>query len=565
MKHLFYNKNTTICICGLAAYFLLVSHSSLLANDNDNYSIFSIKCQTFSEENRKKILELEKNQNSLQQSSREKMQAFAISPKQQFRVHYDTTGLNAVDKTDKDKNGIPDYIDSVCAIFDYVYVVQVEEMGMLRPRTDYYSDDDFEFGDLLYDVYVKELGDGSLIYSSPTYGYTSPIGFYTSGNGYFSKNFSTISIDNNYSPTDMTPDGRKRSYATTGIEGLKVTAAHEYHHAVQFAYGNDINGSSIYEMSAVCLEILTYPELNDYLQYVNLIMDTVNRFSFGNKNAINGYSYGIFFFMMTQKYGVESIKKYWELVEQGNSCYKAFDSFFVERNSSLAEEWLDFINWIYYSGERAVAGKYFPMANKFRTMSPTNVFPNPTTFGFDITPYELRFVRFGNVSRNNFILSDTLDIVFTNLNTPEVIAQNQSSSILCTAATSNYYLSDGEEVFNNYWYKISSNSEFMGSQIYIRAGGPVTSTASVYPQPFDKSKDKYICFPISDDIIIGEDWINLNIFDANLKTIFSSLVATTSDNEKRVVKYNASELEQGIYIFTTGRANVDIIGKFVVK
>jgi len=179
MKYLFINKKSVL-VYFLLVSFLLISHSFLLANDNyndSNYDYSNIhitKCRTFSEENRRRFLEYKNNQNSLQQDIyREKMQAFVISAKKQFRVHYDTTGINAVDKTDKDGNGIPDYIDSVCAIFDYVYTVEVEEIGMLRPRTDYAyaNNDDFEYPNLLYDVYVKEIGNDTINYENTSYGY----------------------------------------------------------------------------------------------------------------------------------------------------------------------------------------------------------------------------------------------------------------------------------------------------------------------------------------------------------------------------------------------------------
>jgi hypothetical protein len=88
---------------------------------------FSVKCGTFRPLKEKQVEQLQMPISK---------QCSAISPQGRFRIHYDTTGLDAVDRTDKDGNGIPDYIDSVCAVFDYVYQRQVIEMGYNRPPTD---------------------------------------------------------------------------------------------------------------------------------------------------------------------------------------------------------------------------------------------------------------------------------------------------------------------------------------------------------------------------------------------------------------------------------------------
>jgi hypothetical protein len=60
------------------------------------------------------------------------------------------------------------------------------------------------------------------------------------------KKYTYIRIDNNYSEQDTYVDSTnkvKQLYATTGINGLKVSAAHEFHHAIQFAYNNP-NGNN---------------------------------------------------------------------------------------------------------------------------------------------------------------------------------------------------------------------------------------------------------------------------------------------------------------------------------
>ena len=47
------------------------------------------------------------------------MDTSAVSLQKHFRVHYDTTGFHAVDMTDEDGNGIPDYVDSTLVYLEY--------------------------------------------------------------------------------------------------------------------------------------------------------------------------------------------------------------------------------------------------------------------------------------------------------------------------------------------------------------------------------------------------------------------------------------------------------------
>jgi len=533
------------------ALLFTVSITAKAESQFDDFDV-SVKCHTFS--NSPEVLQ--RKQKSVDNFlSGEKMQTFAISPKNQFRIHYDTVGIDAVDLTDKDKNGIPDYIDSVCAAFDYVYEFHIEKLGMHKPKS--------SANDSLYDVFVRELA----IYE--TYGWTMPSGS-ASGNSKFPKYYSYIEIDNNYSPDDMRVDenGKKvKLYYTTGINGMKVSAAHEYHHAVQYFYG-DHYCRSIYEMSASFMEMLIYPDIEDYLQYVNALMSNLKRFNFGGIEDTNGYSYCIFFYMIVQKYGEESIKRYWEIIEKGVSGYAAFEQFFNENGSSLAEEWEEFLEWIYYSGANTIEGKYFyPIAKKFRRLAPINNYVKPDFDVNYLTPYELTFTRFINTSNNNFIASDTVDIIWTNVDTEGVIARSQNkpySIIECTATTSNTEISNSEKIADNYWLRIFSQSPNMRYFLNLRKGGAITATASVYPQPYFQTQNDYLCFPISDDIRIGEKVI-LKIYDMNLRTLLTEKIEATVDNEKRVIKYHPASLNKGIYTFTVGKEDNNIIGKFVIK
>ena len=524
---------------------------SQIINDVD----FSIKCGTkFHTNNTEK--QIDKLQSSYQCTTTSKY----------FMIHYDTVGVYAVNKTDKDKNEIPDYIDSVCAIFDYVYEVQVIEMGMERPRTDYPGGDE---NNPYYDIYIVDFAADN----DPTYGYTAVVQTYDEAVE-FNKAFSCIVIDNDYSPDDTyIKDGQVRKlYNTSGIDGLKVTAAHEFHHAIQFATGI-VKGynNSIYEMTATFTEMLVYPNLYDYVNYVNALMSNLNDFVFGDGQSHNGYPFGIFFYMLKEKLGKNIVKDYYDLTIQVGSCYKGLDSILVLNNSSLHNEWMTFIEWLYHSGKNAIEGKYFPMASRFRTPNPINTLTN---YGVDqhfITPYQIVYTRFINLSQDPFVLSDTVELFYTNVNTEDVIEMENNyypHSIVCNAEASWNEIVDGEKLFDDFWLKVSSPSQYMDYYLVKRAGGKVTKISHCYPMPFNKTTNDYLYFPISDNVVIGKK-VKLTIYDGTCAPIFSEMLETSADNQHRVLKFKPDILVGGIYTFTIScddaNGDTDIVGKIVIK
>ena len=137
------------------------------------------------------------------------MDTSILSPERHFRVHYDTTGANAPSLTDLDHNTIPDYIDSTLAFLEYAWDLEVNALGYHPPK----SDNGAGGGDEI-DVYIQELGNGN-------YGITYPD---QESNGTSS---GYIILDNNYSGNQ---------YYSKGLDGLKVTSAHEFFHVIQFGY-----------------------------------------------------------------------------------------------------------------------------------------------------------------------------------------------------------------------------------------------------------------------------------------------------------------------------------------
>ncbi len=165
-----------------------------------------------------------------------------------FRVHFDTTGFNAPAMLDGAGNRLPgtarEYVDSIFSILSFVGPLESSTLGYGALRTDGGNG-----GGPEYDIYVMELGN--------MYGYTTPDA--AMPEGMTSPTF--ISIDNDFVFV--------RPNANRGMPALRVTLAHELHHALQIGnYGFWTNDVFLYEITSTWMEDVAYTDVNDYYNYL---------------------------------------------------------------------------------------------------------------------------------------------------------------------------------------------------------------------------------------------------------------------------------------------------------
>ncbi len=145
--------------------------------------------------------------------SRPTRQKSIVSPSGIFRIHFDTTEIHTPDSIIENhtpnyfpgaKNNIQLSIDSLAIAFDSSYNFEINILGYESP-----PDDEGDGGDDLFDIYVTNLGTGY-------YGYTE---------------FDKRNTDDRYKSFIVIDN--KMDVPTPGINGGRVTAAHEFHHAIQ--------------------------------------------------------------------------------------------------------------------------------------------------------------------------------------------------------------------------------------------------------------------------------------------------------------------------------------------
>lgn len=232
---------------------------------------------------------------------------------------------------DDDSSGDPDFVEKLSRYFEIVWAKEIGEMGLKNPK---------KSADKLIDVYIANtagnIKPGKLQLDSSFFAYT---------NTYTSNKMPYIVVNN------VMPDTENDDLEGNQTGSQKVTAAHEFSHAVQFAY--DRNESIWWqEASAVWMEDEVFDDVNDYV-YTYLVTDTSSISQFSPWTAIpevrltkvNGFhEYGtvVFAKYLSENYtGSAMFKDIWTLSKKKSSI-SALNTYLKNNGSSLKSGFIDF-------------------------------------------------------------------------------------------------------------------------------------------------------------------------------------------------------------------------------
>ena len=157
-----------------------------------------------------------------------------------FCVHYVATTNDAPPVADSDSDGFPDYVETMANEFEFSFGVENGALGWTEPESDGIRGG----GSAITDVYIKDIGNCCFGYSAPEEGGQSA--------------FSYLVMDDDYSEFSGFADP---------LDALRVTAAHEYNHALQFTYAAP-QDPWMFESTATWMEEQVYPAINDYVTYL---------------------------------------------------------------------------------------------------------------------------------------------------------------------------------------------------------------------------------------------------------------------------------------------------------
>jgi len=254
-----------------------------------------------------------------------------------FMLHWDENGSHAVPIEDLSGNGLPDYIDSAAVIFEKVRDIAVNQMGYQPP----YSSDGNPT--IPYHIYFTNMS---------YYGITRPD--YVDIPSLPGINYpSYIEVENDY-----------KGFPTPGLNGLRVTAAHEFHHAIQLGYNVRWDDSYFYEMTSTWMEEVIYPEINDYLNYLNDFFNSLSNTQFNQYSGFYPYANSLYLQMLQANYGIDIVKIIWDHMNS-ESPIPAINSALNTLNTTWLSSLGEYGLWLYYTGDRTMPDQFFSDAEYF--------------------------------------------------------------------------------------------------------------------------------------------------------------------------------------------------------
>ena len=511
---------------------------------------------------------------------RPKKQKSTSSKSGKFRINYFITGEHAVDRTDNDNNGFPDFVDSVGYYLDRAYFTMVRDMGFISPV----PEDHLNISHGLYNVYLWDLGnhDEGIEYGRSPKNILSYGGVYGLAQPYqliyneksMKRVTSYIVLDNDFSEGDIAYNGNEfiNAYKTTGYEALKITAAHEFHHAIQLITGITDYNAIFSEMTSVLMEKILYPEVKDYIHSINTYLQQPQEYVYGINESYLGYGASAFLIMLEEKYGKEFIKLTWDLISEGNNCFVALENVLKNNYNStgIEDEFEEFGEWMVFTGHRKkdnLSGNCFLDAELMKTTKSKGIYEinNITqdiqselrSFTFETFKFPLQATKENN---------DTLLALVIN-NNPKWINNYREYKYM------DYKLNiNGDKQDNNtrilntdYFYNYTQNKNLIIKFFKITKQEITKIESLVSPNPYLLSRHKYVQIDVSG--LKDAETAGLMIYSSNSKMIHQTEYEILKYGDKQYIVVNDPKIySPGVYFYMARSDNNKIVyGKFIIR
>ncbi len=265
------------------------------------------------------------------------------SPGGHFRLHYDTSGAKSVPLVDSALSGVPDFVERIGIYADSSWRTQVENFGYLAPPSD-----GSDGGDSRYDIYFDDIS---------FFGFTQAefIGpeSWDDATSYIVCNNDFVGLSVN-----SDPEGSE-------IGAAKVTIAHEFQHAVQFAYdfGDEL---WFMESTATWMEEMLFDEVDDNYNYFPQFQSAPHT-ALTKTIATHYYSTFIWPLYLSQQHDTTLMRQAWEGGRFKNAFDALLDSLPVLYGISRDSAFSEFIVWTYLTGARD-DGQHFEEAPAYPEM-----------------------------------------------------------------------------------------------------------------------------------------------------------------------------------------------------
>jgi hypothetical protein len=461
-----------------------------------------------------------------------------------FTVHYDTTGIDAPAMLDTAYQRIPgsadQYADSVLAIANQVYAIEVGELGYQPPPTD-----GTEGGGPEYDIYVESL--------SSEYAETvpeTPLDTKADGGRYITY----MRIHNDFSFV--------RPATNKGLPALRVTLAHEFHHAIQLgSYGYWQVDVFFHEITSTWMEDVVFPGVNDYLNYVRSASGHFRNpdVSFSS-NAFIMYSRAIWGHFIAAKFGRDLMRKAWDNIPNFRPL-EAMDQALQTRQTTFRMEFTDWVLWNYYTGSRADSVNYYPKGALYPEIAqwPTQFVPPTGILTGSIEPLSSYYHQI-------YTAADTVTLIECNTN--RVAAEQRSSELFSySISLANSPVDASYEQVGAVLYFKPSTADPSNWKTMKIVGGKASFTGIAegipFPNPFRPDGAGLLFIPA--EAMQG----TLYIYSSSMDLVYSAHEVSTVKFGKSMFTWNGQTRDNnparsGIYVFVLAIPGKTITGKIAL-
>ncbi len=479
--------------------------------------------------------------------SRENMQHILITENKHFAIHYDLTGFNAVDNNDANNNEIPDYIDSVAYYAELAYQKEVIELGFPFSEMDSMSS-----GTPMYDIFIKELKN------TPYYGAMQPETSSFPNNSNFRSSF--MVLENDYSETPK--------FRTTGIDGLKITIFHEFHHAIQY-YMTDNNARVLAEMTSTFMEYRFFPEILDYLQWVKNWFEFPMDMSLTNEESPDaGYGMAIFFQYTYSKFGDGIQLDLWNELANNRKTVDALNNVLVSNSSTLKDAFCEFSTWMYFTGAYSSGNDYFLHSTELPEITFTDDVKfdqNELEITANLIPFTFSPTRV-LVQSNEKSTNDTIIVILANTDL-ENARNRQSIRKKATYTLSLDQIPTSQPLNKLALYYIDESDEVYCNSVLEFGGEKGLRYADAYPNPYLLNFNESLHIPAPDKSSVYDN-INIEIYTPDMNVVYTGRKEVAVHKGQLVLNFQSGELStfsDGIYIFKSFNDVDSKVGKFMVK
>jgi hypothetical protein len=239
-----------------------------------------------------------------------------------FCVHYRPTGMS--------ESATATQVQTTLNTLEHVRTVETQTLGYRAPLSDAPAVATTDNPDGKFDVFLGDIAQEGL------YGYCAPDG--ASPNTKDGRAPAFCVLDNDY---------KQSQYGIPPINSLRVTAAHEFFHAIQFAYDVD-EDIWFMEGTATWIEDELYDSINDNYQFLYDSPIRYPRRSADYSVDLARYGSFVFFKYVAERLGSRTVvRQFWDYADAPDNRYslQAIRAVMAARNTNWTNLFTQFASW----------------------------------------------------------------------------------------------------------------------------------------------------------------------------------------------------------------------------